>query len=118
MILILKLVEKGDFSLKERLHYIDFLNCLAILFVLIMHSAQLAHFGNVGYSNFKATVLLQTICIPAVCIFFMNSGATLLDYRSRDSTRTFIMKRCKRVLVPFITWTIIYYLYDVFFRRL
>ncbi|MDM8265278.1 acyltransferase [Limosilactobacillus vaginalis] len=103
--------------MKERIHYIDVLNCLAIFFVLVLHSSQLAHFGNDRYSNFLATRLLQTICIPAVYIFFMNSGATLLDYRDRQNTQNFIKKRSKRVLIPFLVWTVIYYLYDTFFNK-
>jgi surface polysaccharide O-acyltransferase-like enzyme len=67
--------------MKKRLHYIDILNCIAIFFVLVMHSAQLAHFGTNKDSNFIATNILQSVCIPAVYIFFMNSGATLLNYR-------------------------------------
>jgi surface polysaccharide O-acyltransferase-like enzyme len=78
-----------------------------------MHSAQLAHFGTNKDSNFIATNILQSVCIPAVYIFFMNSGATLLNYRKRQSTRQFAKRRIQRVLVPFLTWTVIYYLFDI-----
>lgn len=103
--------------MRKRLHYIDILNCLAIFFVLVLHSSQLAHFGNKEYSNFQVSNLLQVVCIPAVYIFFMNSGATLLDYHEREDTYSFFKKRCKRVLIPFLIWTAVYYLYDVFYVK-
>ncbi len=99
--------------MRKRLHYVDVLNCIAIFFVLVMHSAQLAHFGTSKDTNFMATNILQSVCIPAVYIFFMNSGATLLNYRKRQSTRQFALRRIRRVLVPFLVWTVIYYLFDI-----
>lgn len=97
---------------KRRFYYIDILNCMATFFVLLMHAAQLAHFGDKTNSYFLATNLVQTICIPAVYIFFMNSGATLLDYRESKTTKSFFIHRFKRVVVPFAFWTLLYYIYD------
>lgn len=98
---------------KQRLHYVDVSNCVAILFVLILHSAQLTHFGTGRSPQFMLTAVLQLVCIPAVYIFFMNSGATLLDYRKRQSTDVFARRRLSRVGVPFLFWTVVYYLYDI-----
>ena len=101
---------------RKRLHYIDVLNCIAICFVLFLHTSQLAFFGNARYSSYVTALILQTICAPAVYIFFMNSGATLLDYRQKYSTKTFILKRLRRVGIPFIVWSILYYIYDIIYR--
>lgn len=96
----------------QRLHYIDVLNCIAIIFVLLLHSSQLAHFGTLKDSNFIITEIMQCLFIPAVYIFFMNSGATLLDYRDKYDTKTFYKKRLKRVLIPFLFWSAFYYLFN------
>ena len=96
----------------QRLHYIDVLNCIAIIFVLLLHSSQLAHFGISKDSNFIVTEIMQCLFIPAVYIFFMNSGATLLDYRDKYDTKTFYKKRLKRVLIPFLFWSAFYYLFN------
>ena len=101
---------------KKRLYYIDALNCIAIFFVLVLHSAQLSHFGDESYTNLQLANVLQALCIPAVYIFFMNSGATLLNYRARQTTKEFFRRRTQRVLVPFIFWSICYYLFDIWFR--
>ncbi len=98
---------------KKRLYYIDVLNCIAIIFVLFLHSTQLAFVGNRSFSNFRLSLIVQSLCIPAIYIFIMNSGATLLDYREKYSTATFLKKRVHRVVIPFIIWSIIYYIYDI-----
>lgn len=97
----------------KRLYYIDVLNCIAIIFVLFLHSTQLAHVGNSNFSHYRLSLVVQSLCIPAVYIFFMNSGATLLDYRSKYSTKLFFKKRFHRVLIPFLIWSVVYYLYEL-----
>lgn len=95
----------------KRLLYIDVLNCLAIFGVLVQHTAQIAHQGD---PNLRVTIIgniLQSIFIPAVGIFLMNSGAMLFDYRERQSTATFFKKRVSRVLIPFLIWSVFYYWY-------
>ncbi|WP_295732106.1 acyltransferase [uncultured Limosilactobacillus sp.] len=98
---------------KGRLLYIDVLNCLAIFSVLMLHSSQIAHFGKIGMPITILGNVLQSIFIPAVYIFFMNSGAMLLNYRKHQTTRVFMIKRVKRVVIPFLFWSVLYYLYDM-----
>ena len=97
----------------KRLYYIDVLNCVAIIFVLFLHSTQLAHTGNTNLSHYRLALVIQSICYPAVYIFLMNSGATLLDYRKKYSTTIFFKKRVYRVLIPFLAWSFIYYFYSI-----
>lgn len=99
--------------MKKRFYYIDILNCLATIFVLMMHTAQLAHFGNYKDQYYMVTNIIQAICIPAVYVFFMNSGATLLDYRDHQNTREFFIRRVKRVFIPFSIWSVFYYIFDI-----
>lgn len=101
---------------KVRLNYIDVLNCIAIFFVLVLHSSQLANFGSKDAPNYLLAKILQAVCIPAVFIFFMNSGATLLTYRKRQTTAEFAKRRFLRVGLPFLFWSIAYYFFDAKFR--
>lgn len=57
--------------------------------------------------------MFQGIAIPAVFLFFMISGAMLIDYRQRMSTTDFFKRRIKRVLIPFLFWSILWYFYDI-----
>lgn len=97
---------------KKRYLYIDILNCMAIFAVLVQHTAQIAHQGNPNEQIIIIGNILQTIFLPAVGIFFMNSGAMLLDYRYRQSTKEFFKKRFLRVVVPFLIWSVFYYWYS------
>lgn len=98
--------------MKKRYLYIDLLNCFAIFSVLMLHSSQLAFSGDPNSTRTIVCKVIQAIFIPAVYIFFMNSGAMLVNYRERQTTRTFMLRRIKRVLVPFLIWSVIYYFYD------
>ncbi|MBM6955335.1 acyltransferase [Limosilactobacillus coleohominis] len=100
---------------KKRYYYIDILNCIAIFFVLMLHSTQLSFSGDPNSIRTITCNVIQVICIPAVYIFFMNSGAMLVNYRERQSTKTFAIKRIRRVLIPFLCWSFFYYLFDLRF---
>lgn len=100
---------------QQRLTYIDIANIIAILGVLCQHTAVISHIGD---PNAKTTIIasiIQIVFLPAVGIFFMNSGATLLNYRQRYGTERFFKKRFLRVLVPFLFWSVFFYIYGLHF---
>lgn len=99
---------------KRRLYYIDLLNCIAIFGVIIQHTAQIAHVGIPSQHITIIANIVQTIFLPAVGIFFMNSGAMLLDYRERQTTEHFFKRRFLRVVIPLIIWSIFYYIYGYY----
>lgn len=105
----------GKSQQKKRLFYIDLLNCIAIFGVVIQHTSQIAHVGPAHSSITLVGKLIQTIFLPAVAVFFMNSGAMLLDYRERQSTEHFAKRRFLRVVVPFLIWSIFYYFYGYYY---
>lgn len=43
----------------------------------------------------------------------MNSGATLLGYRQKYSTKEFYQRRLKKAAIPLIIWSVLYYFYDL-----
>ncbi|CAM2858939.1 acyltransferase [Fructilactobacillus fructivorans] len=68
--------------MKKRLTYIDVINIIAIFAVLMLHSSQYPTNGIVLKNN-----IIQAIFIPAIYLFLMNSGATLIGYRSKYDTK-------------------------------
>lgn len=42
----------------------------------------------------------------------MLSGANILDYRNRENTLDFFKKRFQRVAIPFLFWTLIWFIYN------
>lgn len=96
----------------NRLVYIDILKILAILSVILIHiSAPLfysyfivnPHWWWIGH-------IVDSASRWGVPIFLMVSGSTLLAQDKLDeSPSVFFRKRFKRILIPFIAWSMIYF---------
>ena len=95
--------------MKERLKYLDVVNVIACLAVVLLHHNSIVHYFTPTCSWSQA-LLVEVLCYFAVPIFWMLSGATLLEYREKYSTITFFKKRVKRVLIPYIIWQLIWFL--------
>lgn len=92
-------------------NYISILNVLACIGVVILHTFET---GYTSDANFVFEVLIRAIAYCAVPVFFMITGATLIDYRERYDTKTFFKKRLLKVIIPFIIWSIIYFIINFF----
>lgn len=85
--------------------YFDILTILSCLMVVFFHMNQIVY----QYSDtvsWKISVAERCIVYSAIPIFFMLSGAKLLSYRNRYSTKQYIKKRLLRVGIPFLFWNI------------
>lgn len=91
---------------RKRTAYFDALNVVACFGVIAMHANGLTH-------DFSPTLpWLQAFFVDcmfywAVPVFFMLTGATLLDYRKRYKTGEFLKRRVIRTLAPFLAWSLI-----------
>lgn len=91
---------------KKRYQFIDFLNMFACLCVIFMHCNGIVH----SFENsraWKESMLIETAAYWAVPVFFMISGATLMEYRDKYRTGTFFKKRILKTGIPFIVWVLI-----------
>lgn len=83
----------------KKIVYFDFLNITACLCVLGMHCNGIVHNFD-GSVAWKQSMAVETLGYWAVPVFFMLSGATLMNYRKRYSTKEFFKKRfiktCRR----------------------
>lgn len=85
----------------KRIVYYDILNIAACFSVVVLHSNGAVH--TYGHdSTWWLRCLYEVICYFAVPIFFMLSGATLLNYRERYTTKDYIKKRVHRAVIPFL----------------
>jgi surface polysaccharide O-acyltransferase-like enzyme len=94
-----------------RVLWADILKILAIFGVILLHVSApfLVPFeisrewwiGNVYDS-------LTRWCVP---LFVMVSGTLLLPIADKEPLRQFIFNRVRRILVPFIVWSVVYFLY-------
>ena len=89
----------------------DVLTILACLMVVFFHTNGIIY----TYSNtlsWKISVVERSIVYSAIPIFFMLTGAKLMEYRNRYSTKEYAKKRLQRIGVPFIFWNIFYLIFQ------
>lgn len=90
--------------MKKRVIYIDVLNIVACICVVAMHCNGIVH--TFSYDRaWKTSLIVETAAYWAVPIFFMITGATLLDYTKKYSTRVYMKKRVLKTFVPFLIWS-------------
>ncbi len=97
----------------QRKTYITVLNVFSCLAVLFMHTSGFWNFRkNVGWIADNA---IECVFYFAVPVFVMLSGVTLIDYRDRCTTKEYFIKRIKKTVIPFLTWSILGLLFVICF---
>jgi surface polysaccharide O-acyltransferase-like enzyme len=94
-----------------RLLWPDLVRAVAICLVIIIHVC--GSVLNVGYNGsgrftWWFSALLSSFARCGVPLFFMSSGALLLDKIKGDTVGAFFVKRMSRIVVPFLAWSIAY----------
>lgn len=92
---------------REHLEYIDVLNVLAALSVVALHCNGCFWEGPVQGRSWVSANFIETALYWPVPIFFMITGATLLNYADRMSTKDYLVRRFMRTGIPFLVWSII-----------
>lgn len=92
---------------------LDVMNIVACIAVIAMHVNGAV--WSFSYERYWLTsLIIECVCFWAVPVFFMISGATLLDYRTRYTTREYFQKRFGRTGVPFLFWSVVSIFWAVF----
>lgn len=99
--------------MKVRNTYMDVLGILSCIAVIYLHCSTVV-FVNQGDLLWALSIVVQSCFCFAVPVFFMISGANLIGYRSKYDTQTFLTKRIKRVALPLIGFSLLYYLLSCF----
>lgn len=90
--------------------YITYLNVFAALSVVLLHNNGIVHRHPTGRTWYSA-IFIETLFYCAVPLFLMITGATLIDYKERYSTKVFFKKRIEKAFIPFLFWSLIGILY-------
>lgn len=96
--------------------YIAVLNILACQSVIILHTNGVFWSHPSGRLWYTAN-FLETFFYPAVPIFFMISGATLLNYRQRYGTKEFLRRRFTKTGIPFLVWSMLACLFQSYVSK-
>lgn len=99
---------KNDSS--QRIDYLSTLNVISAVAVVFLHSNSCFWVFSRERYWFTANII-ESVFYFAVPVFFMNSGATLIDYPSRYDTKTFFEKRIQKSFIPYIVWSCIFFVY-------
>lgn len=91
--------------MNSRIHYLSLASVLSIFAVIIIHVNSLFFWNYAGVSDWWISNLVETFMRFAVPVFFMVSGANLIDYSERYSTKEFFVKRYLKIGIPFLTWS-------------
>jgi surface polysaccharide O-acyltransferase-like enzyme len=98
-----------DASNHSHLYFEDVLNVLSCFAVVALH-CSLTVFGQGRGHEWNIALVQQAVCIFAVPVFMMLSGANLMGYRSRYTTGEFFRKRVLRVGVALLVGSVACYL--------
>lgn len=109
--------------MKNRENYLSLARVVCAFAVVMIHTNGCFYEFNIDECWTLANVIESGLGF-AVPVFIMVSGATLMDYSKRYSTKEFFKKRAIKTLIPFIGWSIIgnileisglYFVYFFFF---
>ncbi len=101
---------------KEKKPYISALIILASIGVVCMHCNNVL-FEFTADRSWRIRLLFEIIFYFDVPVFFMISGANLLDYRKKYTTREYVKKRIEKVLIPFVFWFFVGMLLAIFIKN-
>lgn len=95
---------------KSRILWMDMLNIVSCVSVVILHTTNTSvHWWNgVTDMEYLWGMLTHTLCICAVPLFLMLSGANLLP--QEIGYKEFFIRRFLRVGIPFLFWSLVYWL--------
>ena len=93
---------------------LDFIRVLSMFLVIVIHVSNIysRDIINISTTSYFFATLFNAIARVAVPLFFMISGALLIG-KDHDDEKNYI-KRIKKLVITLLSWTIIYYVWDIF----
>lgn len=93
-------------SYTDKKTYITYLTVISTIAVVFLHANSC--FWVFTYDSYwLGANIVESLMYFAVPVFFMISGANLIDYRDRYSTREFFVKRFNKTVIPFFVWSVV-----------
>ncbi|SDN18262.1 Peptidoglycan/LPS O-acetylase OafA/YrhL, contains acyltransferase and SGNH-hydrolase domains [Paenibacillus sp. yr247] len=103
---------------RPKLLEIDIVRAIAIIAVLVIHGTSGATQLPLGTSSQAVFFILNKANLFTVPLFIWISGVVLFytyyDRWEPGMSRLFWTKRLRRILIPYVLWSIFYYLYNQF----
>ncbi|MCE5269226.1 MAG: acyltransferase family protein [Planctomycetaceae bacterium] len=95
---------------RDQQSWIDALRVLSCFAIVVIHVTAKHHLGrqDLHTLDWWITNVFNASTRFAIPVFFMISGALLLDPRRPETTAAFYRKRMSRLLLPFVFWVTFY----------
>lgn len=101
---------------KKNFNYVTVLSVISAIAVVFLHTNSC--FWTFRRDHYWASAnIIESVFYFAVPVFFMISGATLIDYMERYSTKVFLKKRFKKTVIPFLVWSVVGLVYQSYRLR-
>lgn len=99
--------------------YLDALRALAIVMVVAVHTVSnlMYKYNTLPAAWWWIANIVDSLSRACVPLFVMVSGALLLAPEREESLRVFFGKRLRKVLLPFLIWTVVYVLWRLFYHQ-
>ena len=98
---------------------VDLIRCIAIVLIILVHTSGFPYqfynpnISGIDIANWFGTNVYDAIGMLGLPLFVMLSGALLLTPDKADEPlRVFYKKRLDRIALPFIFWTIVYFIFS------
>lgn len=96
-----------------RVKYIDYIKCIAILCVIVIHLCGRYRYATVSAEEYMATFVLAWIVRTGVPLFFMCTGALFLHIKEMDIKKLFT-KNIPKLVICLILYS---FIYSAFMKR-
>ena len=102
--------------MKREISYIYLLRIFAILAVIMLHCITPYTFNPLyfGTRSYFFNLIINSVVRTGVPIFLMISGALILGDDLTGNVKAFYKKRIPKLLLPLLSWNIIYYAFNLF----
>lgn len=113
-------LQRKDFGMKKELRRntgVDLAKAIAICGVVIIHNCSHGYASKTLSFDWITTVLLRSLVSPSVPLFFMCSGALLLNPEKEISIKSLYTKRLLRIVLALLFWAFSYKLFDLLITK-
>ncbi|WP_180326749.1 acyltransferase [Raoultibacter phocaeensis] len=93
----------------KRTLYFDLLTIVSCFAVVCLHCNALVHSFE-PTPSWDAALVVEVVAYFAVPVFFMLTGANNMRYREKYGTGEFLKRRLKKLVIPFVIWSLLIYL--------
>ncbi len=100
-----------------RKDFITLASVIAALSVMWLHTNNCFWWMGVDDARWPLANGIETLFYFAAPLYFMISGATLINYRDRYTTGRYFAKRALKILPAFFAWNFIALLYQSFYKK-